>query len=85
MDINTIDFSTFIMSLASNAYCCLGLIENPISKTTEKNLVSAKQQIDLIELLKEKTKNNLSIEETRILDSALFQLKSTYIKLINEK
>jgi len=77
-----IDFSTFVMSLASSAYCSLGLIENPISKNIEKNLISAKQQIDLIEMLKEKTNGNLNDEELKLLDSVLFQLKSSYIKLL---
>jgi hypothetical protein len=78
-----VDFNTFIMSLASSAYCSLGIVENPISKKIEKNLVSAKQQIDLIVLLKEKTNGNLNSEESKTLDSVLFQLKSAYIKLIN--
>lgn len=83
MNSNTIDFSTFIMSLASSAYCCLGIVENPITKSLEKNLNSAKQQIDLIELLKEKTTGNLTPEEIKLLDSVIFQLKSAYIKLVN--
>lgn len=77
-----IDFSTFILSLASSAYCSLGEYENPISKSIEKDLISAKQQISLIELLKEKTNGNLNLEEIKIIDSVLFQLKTAYIKAI---
>lgn len=78
----SIDFSMFIVSMASNAYCCLGLVENPITKTKEKNLSSAKQQIDLIDMLKEKTKGNLTDDENKLLEKVCFQLKSAYIEAV---
>lgn len=78
----SIDFSTFIMSVASSAYCCLGIVENPLTKKKEKNLVSAKQQIDLLDMLKEKTKGNLSDEENKVMETVCFQLKSAYIDSI---
>ena len=80
MSDSKIDFSTFIMSLASSAYCSLGVLENPISKNLEKDLISAKQQIELIELLKEKTKGNLNVDEIKLIDSVLFQLQTTYVE-----
>ncbi|MBN1114795.1 MAG: DUF1844 domain-containing protein [Oligoflexia bacterium] len=76
-----IDFSTFMMSLASSAYCSLGLTPNPLTKKTEKNLVSAKQQIDLLEMLKEKTKGNLSKDEETLMESVLYQLHMSYVQV----
>lgn len=76
-----IDFSTFLMSLASAAYCSMGLVPNPITKTTEKNLVLAKQQIGLVELLKQKTTGNLNKDEEQLMESLLYQLHMSYVKL----
>jgi len=75
-----IEFSTFLMSLASAAYCSLGLAPNPITQKTEKSLTSAKQQINLLEMLKEKTKGNLSKEEDALIESMLYQLHMLYVK-----
>ena len=80
-----IDFATFLMSLASAAYCSLGIVPNPITKKTEKNIVLAKQQIDLLELIKQKTKNNLSKEEEQLMESILYQLHMTYVKSTETK
>jgi len=80
-----IDFPTFLMSLASAAYCSLGIVPNPITKKTEKNIVLAKQQIDLLELIKEKTKNNLNKEEEQLMESILYQLHMTYVKSTEAK
>ena len=77
-----IDFSTFVMSLASAAYCSMGLCPNPVTKKVEKNLVSAKQQISLLEMLKEKTKGNLTKDEETTLESMLYQLHMMYVKCI---
>jgi hypothetical protein len=80
-----IEFNTFIMSLASTAYCSLGLAPNPITNKTEKNLEVARGQIDLIEMLKEKTKGNLKEDETQLIDSILNQLQMIYVEEVNKK
>ncbi|MCX6112753.1 MAG: DUF1844 domain-containing protein [Proteobacteria bacterium] len=80
-----IDFATFLMSLASAAYCSLGIVPNPITKKTEKNLVLAKQQINLLELIKEKTKGNLNKDEEQLMESILYQLHMTYVKSTETK
>ena len=77
-----IDFATFIMSLASAAYCSMGLAPNPLTKKVEKNLTSAKQQINLLEMLKEKTKGNLSKDEDNTLEAMLYQLHMMYVKCV---
>jgi len=79
-----IDFATFIMSLASAAYCSMGLAPNPLSKKVEKNLTSAKQQINLLEMLKEKTKGNLTKDEENTLEAMLYQLHMMYVKCVEK-
>lgn len=74
------DFSTFIMSLASAVYIDLGLIVNPMTNKKEKNLFVAKQHIDLIEMLKIKTKGNLSDDENKMIESILYQLHMAYVE-----
>lgn len=77
-----LDFSTFILSLSTSVVMSLGLVENPVTKQTEKEPAVAKQTIDLIALLKDKTKGNLTDEETKLLDDVLHELKVWYCKAI---
>lgn len=76
-----LDFSAFILSLSTSALMNLGLVENPVTKKTEKEPEVAKQTIELIALLKEKTNGNLSEEETRLIDEVLHELRLWYVKL----
>ncbi len=75
-----ITFSTFIMSLNASALVTLGVIEDPISKTTTKNLPLGKQTIDMLNMLEEKTKGNLTKEEENLLRGILYDLKIAYVK-----
>ena len=74
-----IDFSTFLMSMASSAYCSLGLAPNPLTQKVEKNVSLAKQQIDLLEIMKEKTKGNLNKDEADLMENILYHLHTTYV------
>ena len=58
----------------------LGEIQDPASKETTKSLPLAKQTIDLIGMLKEKTSGNLTKEEEALIDSALYDLRMRYVK-----
>ena len=58
----------------------MGEIEDPISQQTVKNLPLAKQTIDLIGMLKEKTKGNLGPDEAKVLDAILYDLRMRYVK-----
>ena len=73
-------FSLFLSSLSMQAMIFLGKIENPISKKIEKNLDQARFLIDTLGILKEKTKNNLTKEEERLLDEYLFNLRMLYVE-----
>ncbi len=75
-----LDFSTFILSLSTSALMNMGLVENPVTKKTEKEMPVAKQTIDLIELLKDKTKGNLSDDEAQLMDGVLHELRLWYVK-----
>ncbi len=80
-----LDFSTFILSLATTAQMGLGLVPDPQSKVITQNLPMAKQMIDLIGMLKEKTKGNLGKEETELLDGVLMGLRMTYVRVLEGK
>ena len=75
-----ITFSNFVFSLTTQALIQLGEIQDPESKQSLKNLPFAKQTIDLIGILKDKTRGNLTKEEEALIDSALYDLKMRYVK-----
>ena len=79
-----INFSTFIFSLGSAALVELGAAPNPTTGKHQKNLMAAKQHIDLLNLLKEKTKNNLAKDEEKLLDSFLYDLRLRYVEALNK-
>ena len=76
-----IDFSAFILSLSTTALLQLGVIENPYTKKKEKDVAMAKGTIDVLGLIKEKTKGNLTKEEDAILEGILAELRMTYYKM----
>lgn len=75
-----INFSTFILSLGSSALILLGDVEDPIKREKGQNLSQAREMIDLLALLEEKTKGNLSREEEAILSDLLFDLRMRYVE-----
>jgi len=75
-----LDFATFLLSLAGTIHMSLGLIPNPQTGKTDKNLNAAKETINLLEILKEKTKGNLTKEEEELFDNLLFECRMGYMK-----
>ena len=75
-----INFPTFIFSLNSSALVNLGIIEDPASNQKAKNLPMAKQTIDILGLLEEKTKGNLLDDEANMLKTMLYELRMLYVK-----
>ena len=57
----------------------LGKLMNPVSQKIEKNTIQAKESIDMLEMLKEKTKANISPELSRLLDQFLTDLRLNYV------
>ncbi|MGA3119329.1 MAG: DUF1844 domain-containing protein [Polyangiaceae bacterium] len=76
-----VDFSTFVLSLSHSALMHLGEAPNPETGRVERNLPLARQTIDLIGMLDEKTKGNLSGEEERLIGQILFDLRLRFVEL----
>jgi hypothetical protein len=75
-----INFATFVASLNASTLLHLGAIEDPSSGTKNKNLPLAKQTIDILSMLQEKTSGNLSEEEENMLKNILYDLRIMYVK-----
>ncbi|MGB8992453.1 MAG: DUF1844 domain-containing protein [Desulfobaccales bacterium] len=75
-----ITFSSLIFSLSSTAFMQLGAIPDPNTGKTEKDLALAKQTIDLLGVLREKTRNNLDQEEENLFEHLLYDLRLAYVK-----
>jgi hypothetical protein len=75
-----INFTNFIFSLTTSALIQLGEIQDPLTQKSDKNLPLAKQTIDLIGMLKEKTKGNLIPEEEKFIENILYDLRMRYVK-----
>ncbi|WP_456324730.1 DUF1844 domain-containing protein [Desulfonauticus submarinus] len=75
-----VDFSTFIISLSSSALVHLGEVPEPESGKTQPNLDLAKQTIDVLGILEEKTKGNLTVQEEKLLRDVLFDLRMKYVQ-----
>jgi hypothetical protein len=77
------DFATLVLSLGSSAAMYLGGDgEAPSADQPERNLPMAKHAIDLLTVLEEKTKGNLSAEEDQLLESLLFDLRLRYVEAL---
>ena len=75
-----INFPTFIFSLNTSALMHLGVLEDPASGKKVKNLPMGKQTIDILSMLEEKTRGNLSKEEENMLKHILYDLRIIYVK-----
>lgn len=75
-----INFATFIFSLNSSALVQLGIMDDPVSGRKVKNLPLAKQTIDILGMLDEKTRGNLTREEEDMLKHILYDLRILYVK-----
>ena len=81
---NDVSFDSFISGLSMQAMIFLGLIPNPLTKKTEVNLEQSRYIIDTIDMLKEKTKGNLTAEETELIEAALYELKMKYAEKMKD-
>ncbi len=77
----SVDFSTFVLSLSHSALMHLGEAPDPETGTMLPSVPLAKQTIDLIGMLEEKTKGNLTGEEERLLGQILFDLRLRFVEL----
>jgi hypothetical protein len=75
-----ISFTNLLFSLSTSALIQLGEIQDPVTQQSSKNIPLAKQTIDLLGMLKEKTKGNLTTDEEKFLESILYDLRMRYVR-----
>jgi uncharacterized protein DUF1844 len=74
-----IDFATFILSLGSSAFLHLGEVPDPDTGKPAPNLPLAKQTIDMLAMLEQKTRGNLDEAESKLLTGLLYDLRIKYV------
>jgi hypothetical protein len=81
----SIDFSTFVLSLSHSALMHLGEAPHPETGAVDKDVAMARQTIDLIGMLEEKTKGNLTGAEERLIAQILYDLRMRYVERLKTK
>ena len=79
-----INFTTFVMGLTTQALMHLGEIAEP-GQPQMADLPAAKQMIDLLGILRDKTKGNLDAEEEQLLASMLYDLRLRYVEVSRQR
>jgi hypothetical protein len=79
-DLPEINFGTFVISLSSSVLIHLGLVQDPMSGETRRELPLAKQTIDILGMLQDKTRGNLTKEEGELMEGLLFDLRMRYVE-----
>ena len=73
--------ATLVSGIVTQIMFALGAIEDPQTKRRYRDMALAKHQIDLLAVLEEKTKGNLTEEEKRLLDQALYEVRMQYVRV----
>ncbi|HEY1089157.1 MAG TPA: DUF1844 domain-containing protein [Archangium sp.] len=84
-DDGQLSFSAFVLGLASSALIHLGAHENPETGTMTVDLVLARQSIDVLAMLREKTRGNLTADEEHLFNSVLADLRLRFVEKSNAK
>jgi hypothetical protein len=79
-----IDFATFVLSLSHSVLMHLGDAPDPSGGAPKRDVAMAKQTIDLLAVIQEKTAGNLSGEEERLLDQVMYDLRLRYEEVVRE-
>jgi hypothetical protein len=80
-----IKFSAFVISLSTQALMHLGEIASPVTGKVEVDVPVAKQMIDILGMLKEKTRGNLNASEDRLMEDILFDLRMKYVEAVKKR
>lgn len=72
-------FSTLVLSIGSSAAMALGIAPNPVTGKMEKDLQLARFNIDLLRMLRDKTKNNLTLDEQKFIESIVTDLQMKFV------
>jgi hypothetical protein len=76
-----LSFTAFVLSLASTAAIHFGDLPDPLSgKAAEPNLDGAAQMIEILSLLDQKTRGNLTAEERQVLEQVLYELRMRFVQ-----
>lgn len=75
-----LDFSTLILSFATSSMMNMGIAPDPQTGKTNKNLELAKQNIEILAMLEQKTKGNLTPEESKLLENILTEVRLRFIE-----
>lgn len=78
-----IDFPSYILSYYTQGLVLLGEVPNPYTNKKEEDVASARHMIDILSMLEEKTKGNLSKEEQQLLESILYELRMKFMAKTN--
>ena len=82
---STLSFTAFVVSLATTAAIHLGDLADPATgERLEPNLEGATQMIEILSLLEDKTRGNLTAEERQILEQVLYELRVRYLEASGE-
>ncbi len=79
-DYPLVNFTNFVFSLSTSAFFHFGDFPDSEGGASQKNLPAAKQTIDILDMLNEKTKGNLDENENKLIQSVLYELKMRYVK-----
>jgi hypothetical protein len=82
-DAGHIDFPSYILSYYTQGLVLLGEVANPYTQQKEEEPEAARHTIDILTLLQEKTKGNLTYEEEQLLQSVLYELRLKYMAKTN--
>lgn len=74
-----VTFSTFVLSLASSALVHLGEVPNPETGGTSRNEALARNAIDVLTMLDDKTRNGLTPEESKLMRDVLYELRMKFV------
>jgi hypothetical protein len=78
-----IDFPSYVLSYYTQGLVLLGEVPNPYTNKKEEDIDAARHTVDILSMLKEKTKGNLSQEEQQLLDSVLYELRMKFMAKTN--
>ncbi len=79
-DLPPVDFASFVMMLTNNVMVFLGQVPNPLTQQPQVDLAQAQHTINILMMLREKTRGNLTTEEDRFLQELLPQLQMAYVQ-----
>jgi hypothetical protein len=75
-----ITFTAFVMSLATTAAVHFGDLADPVTGTSRADLPAASQMIEIMGMLQEKTRGNLTPDESQLIESLLYELRMRFVE-----